>query len=431
MKFGFRTLCLSLILLFAAGSLFAAGQADGDSSSVTIKMGDNLPDRSVGLGAVAEAINKEFLEMHPEVSFEVESYQDQPYQQKIKIYATAGQLPDIMKYWSFSTLLKPLVDSKLVAPLDRNALADLPWMPGALEGNVYDGELYGIPLTADFWVVFYNQAIFEEVGVSVPTTFEEMKAAAAELSAAGYIPAVTDGKDGWPLSITYDNIFWRITGDYSLLGDALAGRKPFTDPEFVKAAELYQELFNTSGIFRNDLVTTDYGAARNLFGQEQAAMYIMGPWEMGMASDENFSESFRSNVRAARFPVLAGSEDQKDNLIAWYGGNYIVKSGSKHEALAMEYLQLYAEKYADIMWDLQAGFPAQGIEPKADDNQLAKDLLSISAAATATSGTTSLDMLTPAFKESHQKLCKDLAAGIITPVQFCESLDQALQTALK
>ena len=36
-----------------------------------------------------------------------ESYPDQPYQQKIKIYATAKQLPDVFKYWSFSTLLKP------------------------------------------------------------------------------------------------------------------------------------------------------------------------------------------------------------------------------------------------------------------------------------------------------------------------------------
>ncbi len=426
-----KTLVFSLVLLLSTGFLFASGQSDAAGDSVVIKMGDNLPDRTVGLGAVAEAINREFIKQHPEVSFDVESYQDQPYQQKIKIYATAGQLPDIMKYWSFSTLLKPLVDSRMVEPLDRRRFASLPWMPGALEGNVYGGELYGIPLTADFWVVFYNKAIFDEVGIDVPTTFTEMKSAAAALSAAGYIPAVTDGKDGWPLSISYDNILWRVTGDYSVMSEALQGKRHFTDPEFLKAAELYQEIFYESGIFRNDLVTTDYGASRNLFGQEQAAMYLMGPWEMGMASDENFSERFRTNVRAAKFPVIAGREDQRNNLIAWYGGNYIVKADSDYEDLAMDYLELYAREYPKIMWDLQAGFPAQAIEPNDDDNQLAKDLLSISGSARATSGTTSLDMLDAAFKESHQKLCKDLAAGIITPQQFCTSLDEALQKALK
>ena len=131
MKTGFKTLWLTLILLLTAGFLFASGQSEAEDTSVIIKMGDNLPDRNVGLGAVAEAINQEFITQHPEVSFEVESYQDQPYQQKIKIYATAGQLPDIMKYWSFSTLLKPLVDSKLVEPLNRGEFSHLPWIAGS------------------------------------------------------------------------------------------------------------------------------------------------------------------------------------------------------------------------------------------------------------------------------------------------------------
>lgn len=423
--------CILMMFIMVAGFTAAEGQKDESGKPVVIKMGDNLPDRSNGLGAVAETVNQEFIRLHPEVSFEVESYQDQAYQQKIKIYATAGQLPDVMKYWSFSTLLQPLVESKLVEPLDRNAVKDLPWLPGALEGNVYDGELYGIPTSADLWVVFYNEAIFDEVGVEIPATFAGMKAAAAKLSAAGYIPAVTDGKDGWPLSISYDNILWRVTGDYSVMEEALAGKKSFTDPEFLKAAELYQEVFHSSGIFRNDLVTTDYGAARNLFGQEQAAMYIMGAWELGMASDPNFSERFRSNVHATRFPVLRGGEDQRDNLVAWYGGNYIVKADSKHKDLAMEYIKLYSEIYADVMWDLQAGFPAQAIQPSDKDNDLAKDLLQIAGEAKETSGTTSLDRLDAAFKEAHQKLCKDLAAGVITPEQFCKDMDVALKKALK
>ena len=61
---------------------------------------------------------------------------------------------------------------------------------------------------------------------------------------------------------------------------------------------------------------------------------------------------------------------------------------------------------------------------------MAKDLLSISAAAAATSGTTALDMLDPEFKEVHQKLCKELAAGLITPEAFCKALDAAAQKAI-
>jgi len=45
-------------------------------------------------------------------------------------------------------------------------------------------------------------------------------------------------------------------------------------------------------------------ASRNLFGQEAAAMYMMGSWELGLATDENFSENFRNNVRAFKIPAM-------------------------------------------------------------------------------------------------------------------------------
>jgi ABC-type glycerol-3-phosphate transport system substrate-binding protein len=50
----------------------------------TIKMGDDLPDRSNTRGAVVEQINAEFKAANPGVEIVTESYQDQPYQQKIR-----------------------------------------------------------------------------------------------------------------------------------------------------------------------------------------------------------------------------------------------------------------------------------------------------------------------------------------------------------
>jgi len=427
-----RNFILVFFIIFAIMTpLFAGGQTDKAPEKITLKMGDNLPDRTNTWGLVAEEINAEFVKQNPNVEFEVESYQDQPYQEKIKIYATAGQLPDIMKYWSFSTLLNPLVDSNLVEPLNKADFDGLGWMPGALESNMIDGKLYGIPVSGDLWVIYYNKAILDECGVAVPKTISELKTASAKIKAKGYIPMVTDGKDGWPLSITFDNIFWRVTGDYSLMLDALAGKKPFTDPEFKAAAKAYQDFFLNDGIFGNDLVTTDYGASRNLFGQQQAAMYLMGSWELGLATDSNFPDEFKANVRAAKFPVLASGKGKADDLVAWFGGNYIIKADSEHKDLALKYLKLYAKLYPKLVWEQQAGFPAQAVTPSDKDTPVAKNLLTIAADAKATSGTTGLDLLTPAFKETHQKLCKDLAAGVISVNEFCKGLDDAAKTANK
>jgi ABC-type glycerol-3-phosphate transport system substrate-binding protein len=67
---------LSLCLVLAV----AAAVSLGAQTTITLKMGDNLPDRTTTWGAVVEKINAEFKAANPGVEFVTESYQDQPYQ---------------------------------------------------------------------------------------------------------------------------------------------------------------------------------------------------------------------------------------------------------------------------------------------------------------------------------------------------------------
>lgn len=421
-----------LVLAMLPVGLFANGaqEADGEEGTIVLDVSDNLPDRTKGWGAVVEEINTSFQEEHPNVQFETESLPDQPYQEKIKVYATAGDLPDVMKYWSFSTLMHPLADAGHLQPLDMEEFQQYDWLPGALESNVYEGELYGIPVSADLWVIYYNQRIFEEVGVDVPTTLTELKEIATTLKEAGYIPLVTDGQDRWPLSITFDAIAQRVSGDFTLVQRGLDREISFTDPAFVEAAAVFQDLVQ-SDVFPDNVVTTGYGPSRNLFGQERAAMFLMGSWELGLASDPDLPQSFRENVRAMKFPVIEGGEGEIDDLVAWYGGNYVVNANSEYVDLGIDYLHTYAELYPRLVWEAQAGFPAQRVEASEDDTQLAKDLLQIAADAVTTSGTTGLDLSTAAFKEDHQRLAQDLVAGVITPEEFAEQLDAAAERAAR
>ncbi len=166
-----------------------------------------------------------------------ESYPDQPYQQKIKIYATAKQLPDVFKFWSFTSLLKPLIDGGFVAPLNRADFEGFGYLPGALDSNTYGGKLYGIPVSADLWVIYYNKKLFKQAGIDrVPATVDELIALVPKFKARGIIPMTTDGKDAWPLAITFDQLAWRLSGDRTLPRQALDRKIKFTDPVFVQAA---------------------------------------------------------------------------------------------------------------------------------------------------------------------------------------------------
>lgn len=400
-------------------------------TKVTLKVGDNLPDRSNTWGAIVEQINREFKEAHPGLEIVTESYPDQPYQQKIKIYATAKQLPDLFKFWSFTSLLKPLIDGGFVTPLERSEFEGLGYLPGALDSNTYNGKLYGIPVSADLWVIYYNKKLFKDAGIErVPATLDELYALIPKFKAKGIIPMTTDGKDAWPLSITFDQLAWRIAGERGLPRKALDRKIKFTDPVFVQAAHELQQMVK-SGLFQDDLMVSDYGAARNLFGQGKAAMYLMGSWELGLGADKAFSEEFRASVDAFKFPTLKNGKGVADDLMAWYGGNYVISASSKNLALGKQYLQLYARRFPEIAWEKQAALPAQTVKPRPSDTPVAKTILQIVADAKATSGTPALDLSTPRFKDDNENAIRELCSGLITPEQFVKKLDASAEKAAK
>jgi len=421
-----KQILVGVLCLVAVMALVPALAWSADK--IVMRMGDNLPNRTAAWGAVVEMINAEFTKAHPNVTFETESYQDQPWQEKVKLYATSGQLPDVMKYWSFSTLLKPLVDSNLVAELPLADFKAMNFVPGSLEVNMINGKLYGVPTNADFWVIYYNKRLFKDAGVAVPKTIEDLMASIPKFRAKGIAPMTTDGKDAWPLSITFDNLTERYSGTFSIIQGALDRKDRFTDPAFVQGARLLQEMAK-AGLFNDDLLTSDYGASRNLFGQEKAAMYLMGSWEMGIPTDQSFPQSFRDNVSAFQIPALKGGKGVAGDQMAWFGGNYVLNAKSKYKDLGLEYIKFYFKRFPVLGWEKQAVFPAQRVNTSPNDTEVAKALVGILSAARVTSGTASLDRSTPAFKEDHQKLVKDLVAGVLTPEAFTKALDDSAANA--
>jgi raffinose/stachyose/melibiose transport system substrate-binding protein len=184
-----------------------------------------------------------------------------------------------------------------------------------------------------------------------------------------------------------------------------------------------------AGVFNTNLTTSDYGDAQNQFVQERAAMYMMGSWEMGMATNTGFSQSFRNNLDVIKFPVINNGQGGPDDHLVWFGGNFVVSANSKNKALALEYIKFLAERFGSYCWETGAGFPAQKVTPKASDSSVSKKLLQFSADAKKISGkATGLDYgKTNAFKEEHQELIRQLCALIITPEVFCQRLDAAAE----
>ena len=197
-------LLLSGTLAFAAGAEEASAD-EGLSGEMSIHLGSYTPGvvRGEGLEKLVEAqeIVDEYQQLHPGVSIEILT---DPVSglEWVVTQLSGGTAPDILSVkneWAYQYK-------------DNNWFVDL--MPYLQEPNNYaagnakwwdlffestlrpkvqsNGALYGlsIDLVATGWV--YNKAIFNELGIDVPSNWKEFTDIQNTIKEAGYIP-VPDG----------------------------------------------------------------------------------------------------------------------------------------------------------------------------------------------------------------------------------------------
>ena len=116
-----------------------------------------------------------FQETYPNIDIEVEKIKDDSeYWNSMKMRASANQLPDVMfnKPFTLSRFQDYLLDLSGTEACKNNTLA---------QGYALNGKVLGIPMTAGYEYVYYWKDMFQEAGVQVPTTWEELKTVSKKL----------------------------------------------------------------------------------------------------------------------------------------------------------------------------------------------------------------------------------------------------------
>lgn len=432
MRLSRRAVCLLLavaLLLVVGGILPVIG-----ANKITIKFFSNLPDRTAGQGRLEQLLIDNYMKANPHVQIEVEALQDEPYKQKFRVYTAGNQLPDIFMVWGQPAFFDPIMKGGYAAELNWDDYKDYGFFDGALDGFSMNGKLYGLARNTDLMVLYYNERLFKEHGVKVPTTYDELIEAIKAFRKAGIAPIAHNGRDCWALNILYQDLVTKVSGDPTLMYQALAGKVKFAENKhFLAAAEELKKLIDL-GAFQDSFIAADYGVARNLFGQELAAMYYMGSWETGLANDENFSASFRNNVSVTAFPGMTGTGKGKStDLMGWFGGGYAVsaKSPVKAEAIKLLNYIMAPENWAKNAWQLGLVIPGQRYDQflTGKENRLQLQLSEIINKATSFSGTPWNDAATPGFKVDSETIIQEFAAGMRSPQDFLRACDQAAQKA--
>lgn len=192
------------------------------------------------------------------------------------------------------------------------------YFEGPLKSAVYDGKNYGIPVTSNCLALFYNQDMLDKAGVTVPKTWDELRASAKKLSSKEvYGFAVGSPKNE---EATFQFLPWLLSaeGSYDKLDS----------PGTIKAAALWTDLIK-DGSMSKETINWGQGDAQKQFSAGKVAMFVGGPWMVSAIQTE--APNMKWGV--ATLPV-----DKKAASVLG-GENLGITAKTKNADLAWKFLQ--------------------------------------------------------------------------------------------
>lgn len=277
-----------------------------------------------------------FNEIHPNVTITYETMEGEAYSLNIGTRVAANDLPDIFNYWvgeRFQALVSTGNVMELSGMLSANPDFANSFVPGTLDEVAIDGRIYGIPDAITCMALFYNRRLFEEAGVSVPNTIDELMDAIQGLNDAGITPIVVGAMDRWPLLGWYAYIAQRL-GGYELYYEITQNGGSFAHPLYVEAAEIYRDIAEQG--FINGALAIDAGTADALFAAGQGAMMVMGAWSIGVyTADPETAGDFGF----IPFPIIPGAAGEAGFLYGGLANVYAVSNSTNYPEAAKAFLQ--------------------------------------------------------------------------------------------
>ncbi|MBH0008050.1 ABC transporter substrate-binding protein [Salinibacterium sp. SWN1162] len=331
-----RKTTLAAVAALSATALILTGCSAGGEGS-----DDNV--LRIAMGSPGEAqirvwddVAAQFEAANPDVTVEM-NYQDDDLYQTIGLpnLLNGRNAPDIYFEWAGARLEQRAADG-FAADL-TDAVTSGP-IAGLFDDEVFtsltvDGAVVMVPHSADVTnVLWYNEDIFADAGLTPPTTWDELLATCDALDAQGIIPIASGNKDLWAAGNWLAHLTSRVVGE-DAYSSALAGETDFNTPEWIEAFGYVEELADHNCV-NESVNAVDDNEGAQLFFQGKAAMHAIGSWLVSWAIDE----APDLNFDYVNLPAMPG-EGNQESVIGVVTG-YVVNAKSTKQDEAAEFLAL-------------------------------------------------------------------------------------------
>jgi multiple sugar transport system substrate-binding protein len=205
--------------------------------------------------------------------------------------ASSKSLPDIVQF--DASEMPTFADAGGLVDLKTLGLSTQDIPEGIVDFGSYKGTYYGAARSVNTLALFYNKDLLDQAGVKVPTTWDELRAAAEKLTQGNrYGLALSAGgaEDG---VFQFTPFMWSNGGDETKLDS----------PQVVQALDYWKALL-ADGSLSKSTVNWTQADVNDQFMAGNAAMMINGPWQV-----ETLNTKKSLHWEIAQIPVPKAGED--------------------------------------------------------------------------------------------------------------------------
>lgn len=280
---------------------------------------------------------KSFEATNPNIKVNVTYTPVQSYPQALYTQLQAGNAADVV-YTNGGT-----GQQLSVLPLGKSGyladLADQGWaknMPAAARSLYWSGnKLYGLPMGLSMVGVVYNVDLFHQLGLQIPTTFDELVRLCPKIKASGKTPLILAGQS--------PNLYAEALAAGTVYANApnwdvqrQQGKVTFGNTKGWGTALSEFSQLNSSGCFQPGAAAGTVTQAFSALASGQAVMFLAPSAAIGAI------EGINPSFHAAMFPA-PGPTAQSTRAVVEYNDSFSLNARSPHRAAAMKLINFLAQ----------------------------------------------------------------------------------------
>ncbi|WP_193335610.1 ABC transporter substrate-binding protein [Devosia beringensis] len=313
---------------FSAG-LLAMTALTGAAWAQSINLTYLIPSGADGV-AVAEELVKSFEAANPDINIDIETRPGgSEGDNLVKTRLATSSMTDIFRYNSGS-LFQAINPQQFLVDLSAE-----PWQADVQDSfkqvvTAPDGTVRGAPMGAAMGGgIYYSKAIYEQLGLSVPKTWDEFMANNEKVKAAGKVAVAQTYGDTWTSQLFVLGDYYNVSAaEPDFAANYTAGTAKFgTDPVAMRGFEKLQAVFD-AGYLNEDFGAAKYDDGLRMVANGEAAHYPMLTF-----ATTAIVASYPELIDNVGFFAQPGDDAAKNGLTVWMpDGLYIPQTTSNLDA---------------------------------------------------------------------------------------------------